>query len=194
MRGWTYTIFDCDIFIRIFPADAGVNLVCIADPCMTEYIPRGCGGEPLYPYMTVLQELYSPRMRGWTPVRSIASPTVTIFPADAGVNLIPFGKYSPANDIPRGCGGEPLSRPALRYSHEYSPRMRGWTFRPVLILIKMDIFPADAGVNLLLAPSGVVSVDIPRGCGGEPMTGYGGCCGNGYSPRMRGWTLWWYLE
>ena len=49
-----------------------------------------------------------------------------------------------------------------------------------------SIFPADAGVNLNQLDLTGVRTDIPRGCGGEPMTGFGGCCGNGYSPRMRG--------
>ena len=49
----------------------------------------------------------------------------SIFPADAGVNLICMGGASCSGDIPRGCGGEPVQRFPSVCPCEYSPRMRG---------------------------------------------------------------------
>ena len=72
----------------------------------------------------------------------------SIFPADAGVNLI-FAQPSQKNaHIPRGCGGEPGSR-------RKSGKLR-------------TIFPADAGVNLRRRLFLLNLPHIPRGCGGEP--------------------------
>ena len=35
--------------------------------------------------------------------------------------------------------------------------------------LEEDIFPADAGVNLLTPVILDPEIDIPRGCGGEPL-------------------------
>ena len=50
----------------------------------------------------------------------------------------------------------------------------------------MYIFPADAGVNLIVLPKCFVKIYIPRGCGGEPVRSAAGTYQIKYSPRMRG--------
>ena len=72
----------------------------------------------------------------------------TIFPADAGVNLLKEGNIPSEIHIPRGCGGEPK---------ELVEQARLNT-----------IFPADAGVNLITSDLEAAKKYIPRGCGGEP--------------------------
>ena len=49
----------------------------------------------------------------------------SIFPADAGVNLWLGLVVDAVENIPRGCGGEPTSKPELFSAPQYSPRMRG---------------------------------------------------------------------
>ena len=89
--------------VKIFPADAGVNLNMANKLTPVDDIPRGCGGEP-----TMTTKPYN-----------------KIFPADAGVNLgIPSSVLTPIN-IPRGCGGEPTYTSDTRSRNRYSPRMRG---------------------------------------------------------------------
>ena len=49
-----------------------------------------------------------------------------------------------------------------------------------------SIFPADAGVNLFSLTGQECKLDIPRGCGGEPLRSVRPKNHSGYSPRMRG--------
>ena len=49
----------------------------------------------------------------------------SIFPADAGVNLMALLLRGKKKNIPRGCGGEPNGVIAKREKEKYSPRMRG---------------------------------------------------------------------
>ena len=53
---------------------------------------------------------------------------------------------------------------------------------------RCGIFPADAGVNLMESIRLMKTVNIPRGCGGEPREGYPDPTPGKYSPRMRGKT------
>ena len=48
------------------------------------------------------------------------------------------------------------------------------------------IFPADAGVNLIILSAAEKQFNIPRGCGGEPFPPAGACPNKLYSPRMQG--------
>ena len=71
----------------------------------------------------------------------------SIFPVDAGVNLIDICSVIGQSNIPRGCGGEPI----------------GSTKK-----VRADaIFPVDAGVNPFALYFTGSTVYIPRGCGGE---------------------------
>lgn len=49
-----------------------------------------------------------------------------------------------------------------------------------------SIFPADAGVNPVIAGFQRFLLNIPRGCGGEPLGHINAKQVNQYSPRMRG--------
>ena len=50
---------------------------------------------------------------------------LSIFPADAGVNLINAIMVDIVENIPRGCGGEPNKIAERDRIIQYSPRMRG---------------------------------------------------------------------
>ena len=49
----------------------------------------------------------------------------SIFPADAGVNLVRVEAIEYTKNIPRGCGGEPFLDVRILHIKIYSPRMRG---------------------------------------------------------------------
>ena len=66
--------------------------------------------------------------------------------------------------------------------------MRGWTSALFGEMGEDGIFPADAGVNLILPSASTSYPNIPRGCGGEPEIPVRSYIQDPYSPRMRGWT------
>ena len=72
----------------------------------------------------------------------------------------------------------------------YSPRMRGWSRRADFGLIIKTVFPAHAGVVLLITNSISTASRIPRACGGGPQRYTADIKVFGYSPRMRGGVPW----
>ncbi len=90
--------------------------------------------------------------------------------------------------IPHGCGGGPRGTPLLSPVIEYSPRMWGWTVRPVRRVVLHIVFPTDVGVDRSTGRDRKTSQSIPHGCGGGPLTTGWGARSRVYSPRMWGWT------
>ena len=70
----------------------------------------------------------------------------------------------------------------------YSPRERGWTLYHKIFFLCWEVFPAWAGVNLLLRLLTILIASIPRVSGGEPKSESLLSTSNMYSPRERGWT------
>ena len=127
-------------------------------------------------------------MRGWTYQRHHWQSERRIFPAYAGVNLTMHCRKHHSEDIPRVCGGEPTFRLQRLDTRRYSPRMRGWTYCDAICPHIDWIFPAYAGVNLIIWTTNKLNLNIPRVCGGEPRCARSISVCISYSPRMRGWT------
>ena len=158
-RGWTYGFSKVTAFPKVFPAEAGVNLLYCDIFWKSRCIPRGGGGEPyLVKYIDSIQ-VYSPRRRGWTWYPTKWDWNWPVFPAEAGVNLIQLPLLQHKDCIPRGGGGEPEKRVAFGLKPLYSPRRRGWTWTCGQGGNKDLVFPAEAG--------------------GEPFPGIPSTCGWG---------------
>ena len=132
--------------------------------------------------------MYSPRRRGWTRVHLRLLPCQSVFPAEAGVNLMVTRFFWTFIRIPRGGGGEPNVRLCNSWRLWYSPRRRGWTWYPTKWDWNWPVFPAEAGVNLIQLPLLQHKDCIPRGGGGEPEKRVAFGLKPLYSPRRRGWT------
>ena len=137
-----------------------------------------------------IESLYSPRRRGWTYTPSLLLISVSVFPAEAGVNPCPFTIVALSISIPRGGGGEPRCALIMQSAIGYSPRRRGWTCRDCWRYEYSNVFPAEAGVNLTSDYATLGDYGIPRGGGGEPDIPLNEIGIGRYSPRRRGWT--WY--
>ena len=116
---------------------------------MTEIrIPRVCGGVPVWPGLPSYGLKYSPRMRGCSGKGPATAGPSEVFPAYAGVFPSPPPSSRRSNRIPRVCGGVPPPMPRPRALAPYSPRMRGCSYKFVLVLAGVHVFPAYAGVFL----------------------------------------------
>ena len=87
-RGWTVAMADVLRGEMIFPAYAGLNLMCAISMRSSLDIPRIRGVEPgLDGYINGVCA-YSPHTRGWTYVCHEIEKIDIIFPAYAGLNLL----------------------------------------------------------------------------------------------------------
>ncbi len=168
MRGWSRDSAHGDRERRVVPAHAGVvpdeKKRCIKGTGG----PRACGGGPARLTLGAYLTVWSPRMRGWSPVPGGDERRAAVVPAHAGV--VP--RKVVATDLllcgPRACGGGPRQSVMNPSAAPWSPRMRGWS--------------QDAALALARLAGG------PRACGGGPDTVASIISGLAWSPRMRGWS------
>ena len=187
-RGWTSNQTKGGIYMLIFPAYAGVNLIACLTVLFFSDIPRIRGGEPDIQSAKTYSKQYSPHTRGWTRYRRITLFFCDIFPAYAGVNLQDVKARNSKVDIPRIRGGEPDTMVQLFVIDEYSPHTRGWTCLDFIVFGSLGIFPAYAGVNLIFTEQRKNWSNIPRIRGGEPVIKFTQTTMDAYSPHTRGWT------
>ena len=167
-RGWTYYHSCWSYYYCIFPAYAGLNLV--------------------FNWFCFSCAKYSPHTRGWTCISKTLFKVDMIFPAYAGLNLTVRVPSELRVDIPRIRGVEPERKRKAVEKIAYSPHTRGWTHGRWYSRQRIQIFPAYAGLNLILESEKCSSWDIPRIRGVEPdgLLSYFKIWA--YSPHTRGWT------
>ena len=149
-RGWTWGERETHEREKIFPAYAGLNLYRKNKLKNRLNIPRIRGVEPEPVAIENDADKYSPHTRGWTYAFIAVVYTFNIFPAYAGLNLMQDCGVMCFLDIPRIRGVEPVNLTTILDVKKYSPHTRGWTRLTYLIGYTLHIFPAYAGLNLLL--------------------------------------------
>ena len=100
-------------------------------------------------------------------------------------------------NIPRIRGVEPDGGSLKFDKNGYSPHTRGWTWWEYHISFGRPIFPAYAGLNLILLQTLCKRVHIPRIRGGKPVWTLHFQLETQYSQHGRSWTLrnnYWCLQ
>ena len=107
MRGWSSALYSSCLWIPICPAYAGVILFPPFISSFSCNLSRVCGGDPIGNQEWATEEIFVPRMRGWSLSRFGKRRTQLICPAYAGViPETPFFTFSIAH-LSRVCGGDP---------------------------------------------------------------------------------------
>ncbi len=152
--------------------------------------PRACGGGPILTAVAWCMAMWSPRMRGWSQGDQQAPVGGEVVPAHAGV--VPPRRARPARSAggPRACGGGPTPTERALSRRRWSPRMRGWSHRRQADVLEHGVVPAHAGVVPGQVADDRDHADGPRTCGGGPAGTVAGTAMYGWSPHMRGWSLW----
>ena len=112
--------------------------------------------------------LFSPPVRGSTPVIAYYLRDCRVFPASAGVNLIPSCIRRKRVRFPRQCGGHPPLHLHDGDLLPFSPPVRGSALIKIAIFICRFVFPASAGINLKVQDLYQSTSGFPRQCGGQP--------------------------
>ena len=129
---------------------------------------------------------YSPLTRGCFYIHSQYVRALQVFPAHAGVFLLPEPPMPIMERIPRSRGGVSSSSREIKKDIAYSPLTRGCFSEGLACALTNSVFPAHAGVF----PQGCIQrpqiFRIPRSRGGVSTLFYMPFIGKGYSPLTRG--------
>ena len=131
----------------------------------------------------------SPRKRGCFSARTAGELPLLVFPAQAGVFLVPVAGSQRTACLPRASGGVSASQVTVIVYCKSSPRKRG-CFLVVLVRLGMRrVFPAQAGVFLSIGLRKGGRYGLPRASGGVSKGDLKREIANKSSPRKRGCFL-----
>ena len=170
----------------VVPAHAGMFPTATRYGSCDASGPRACGDVPDIVVIAAPRDVWSPRMRGCSPIGAVLWSRSPVVPAHAG--MFPPHVLCVLTIVsgPRACGDVPLSHAARRSSIAWSPRMRGCSQRVVVVEGDLLVVPAHAG--MFPAPRHPVrrSPCGPRACGDVPIREMQERSYAAWSPRMRG--------
>ncbi len=128
-------------------------------------------------------------MRGWSQRGVGPVQQRPVVPAHAG--LVPARPAAPVGPGggPRACGVGPNCMRADKERRKWSPRMRGWSPGKQPRLRLGRVVPAHAGLVPTACARTRSAGSGPRVCGVGPPANNPDYVSEGWSPRMRGWSL-----
>ena len=130
--------------------------------------PRVCGDVPslLLAWLNMLR--FSPRVRGCSAYHRGHPRDQFVFPACAGMFLKTQHLSCPPLGFPRVCGDVPSGSPLLIDRIEFSPRVRGCSAGQGACCVVDRVFPACAGMFLIVPFTACDGGGFPRVCGDVP--------------------------
>ncbi len=134
----------------VFPAGAGVFPAHGLEQIAPHGVPRRCGGVPMHKKRHMSKVQCSPQVRGCSLEGQAAGFASIVFPAGAGV----FPCFHTGNrvikGVPRRCGGVPSCSVLTTSRCTCSPQVRGCSHFHILYGASPLVFPAGAGVFLVV--------------------------------------------
>ena len=127
MRGWSWRDDFHALMDNICPAYAGVIPTHSDTLGDNVNLSRVCGGDPVIHIGNFPNNLFVPRMRGWSCRVRKARSVQTICPAYAGVIPAKFDDLENSLHLSRVCGGDPNVIFVEKVVTVFVPRMRGWS-------------------------------------------------------------------
>ncbi len=148
--------------------------------------PRVRGDVPNPHHHPGISPPFSPRARGCSVGNELATIKTYVFPACAGMFPQPAAPRSSRSRFPRVRGDVPVSNGLGNRAEQFSPRARGcsWVYRTERG--KKFVFPACAGMFLLIHTIGHGDYSFPRVRGDVPPPASRRCPPSWFSPRARG--------
>ena len=170
----------------VFPAQAGV--FPDFDDLIADYwgLPRASGGVSIRKIATKSSSMSSPRKRGCFSLSAEIEAITTVFPAQAGVFPSKPTQCPPAFRLPRASGGVSVPFFARTDADASSPRKRGCFQRSRPQRAEHRVFPAQAGVFLIMSLATTDKRSLPRASGGVSNYTLLTTLQNRSSPRKRG--------
>ena len=172
----------------VYPAHAGIDRTLHTIHGVSHRLPRARGDRPLQQRRQQRIAQSTPRTRGSTCRHRATQYHVVVYPAHAGIDLGTTSRRRLIFCLPRARGDRPpqhWSKPSLFKS---TPRTRGSTISWGGVVWYVDVYPAHAGIDLLLADFRHAVTRLPRARGDRPSAGELVYTFRESTPRTRGST------
>jgi hypothetical protein len=147
VRGWSGAHGGEPGRESVFPARAGLERRGPEPACRRISVPRACGAGAVLYTPKACAVTCSPRVRGWSVVRSRHRQGQVVFPARAGLERDPERWHTRAQGVPRACGAGAIFVAVAVPPIACSPRVRGWSELTDGIFAEVLVFPARAGLE-----------------------------------------------
>ena len=133
--------------------------------------------------------LFTPHARGSTPKDDFLRVFLIVYPACAGIDLVPGQVSERLHRLPRMRGDRPFC--LVKHSRHvvFTPHARGSTHRLHHALGRPRVYPACAGIDLVTSTSGVFFFCLPRMRGDRPVLSDLFALQEGFTPHARGSTV-----
>ena len=118
---------------KVFPAYAGVFPIAFCASCALRCLPRIRGGVSYIHCSAAIFVLSSPHTRGCFSASAVPFQRQRVFPAYAGVFLLPQSFYFNGSSLPRIRGGVSVYECECDYLMTSSPHTRGCFYRQVSV-------------------------------------------------------------
>ncbi len=146
-RGWTPGHRVPEVQLGGFPAHAGMD-PSISSRCRPGgWLPRTRGDGPPICGRCARRTPASPHTRGWTQSGWLCASPPDGFPAHAGMDPAAGPKDNRGGRLPRTRGDGPLTARAPGRGVRASPHTRGWTHAHHVHFVRVEGFPAHAGMD-----------------------------------------------
>ena len=150
----------------VFPAYAGVFLLCVLRCFLYSSLPRIRGGVSILMRPKARRRQSSPHTRGCFWLKGASVETCLVFPAYAGVFPAYFRVRRQALRLPRIRGGVSFKNLLKGIEFPSSPHTRGCFYISSIPARETAVFPAYAGVFLPMSTATGYSPSLPRIRGG----------------------------
>ena len=131
----------------------------------------------------------SPHTRGWTRGHLMEEVAIQGFPAHAGMDPCRASAWRALPGLPRTRGDGPMAVRHWPVQMAASPHTRGWTPFDVVVHVRVEGFPAHAGMDPQKGTPKRVHPRLPRTRGDGPSGTPATAPSSAASPHTRGWTL-----
>ena len=165
-RGCFHVSGDFLLFRAVFPAQAGVFPLSLAQTSTSSCLPRASGGVSVVISKQGATFESSPRKRGCFCHAPSRRPPRFVFPAQAGVFPNVGIDSGTGGCLPRASGGVSLTSIYFISHSVSSPRKRGCFFDVGQVVTSRPVFPAQAGVFPVPGRFRSAAMSLPRAGGG----------------------------
>ena len=114
--------------------------------------------------------VFTPHARGSTSLRTGKTKDPSVYPACAGIDPVLLGQPRQIFRLPRMRGDRPQRPDHSLILCQFTPHARGSTSDKCFAVLRGQVYPACAGIDLSLPPMIAVRTRLPRMRGDRPRS------------------------
>jgi len=167
-RGSTSSHADHGQVNTVYPACAGIDRFQTIREVFRQCLPRMRGDRPIRPCLHGLRRRFTPHARGSTHISFPGKVVRSVYPACAGIDRSISLRSTTATGLPRMRGDRPTSSSLNSGSCMFTPHARGSTPNSGAGRLRLNVYPACAGIDLFFSSRFKAALSLPRMRGDRP--------------------------